>query len=81
MSSYQSGYIRCPFYRRDNATDRIYCESPLDTGGRYAILTFLSREELLSHQDDFCMSCYEGCPMFLMIRDTKYGEDHKNGYI
>lgn len=79
--SYKSGFVKCPFYRKDNYQDRVFCESPLDFGGRYVALSFRDRQYLLNHIDEFCCGNYQGCPVFQMIRDSKYREEHEGGYI
>lgn len=69
----------CPFFKEISWKDgdksrvqrQIKCEG-LSEGG-FLYLTFNTIEERNSHREDFCRSaCYEGCPIAIMLNDTKY---------
>lgn len=69
----------CPFFKEISWKDgdkskvqkQIKCEGLSEGGLIY--LTFNTREERNSHREDFCRSaCYEGCPIAIMLKDTKY---------
>ena len=75
MSKYQSKYVVCPFYRR-NDTNRICCEGVDKTNT--INLVFESKEEVLKYQREFCNDIlqHRDCRVCRML--TEKWEEEKN---
>lgn len=75
----------CPFFKEISWKDgdksriqrQIKCEGLSEAGSIF--VTFNTIEERNSHREDFCRSvCYRGCPISIMLNETKYPLERKN---
>lgn len=68
---YPRRVVRCPFYRRDNGADRIFCEGITDES--VLSLHFRGTKQFDIQMDTFCTDHYERCELCRMLTE-KYEE-------
>ena len=68
--SYRQVYVKCPFYRQDDARGKIVCEGIVD--GSTVSQNYRSKADLNQQMDIFCCDYYKSCEVYRMIMEAKY---------
>lgn len=55
--------VKCPYYNSDVRVS-IRCDNGI---GDYQVNYFSSKSAMTEHKEDFCKSCYMGCPLYKII--------------
>ncbi len=71
-ASWRDGYVKCPYYLRDNRKNRIVCQGIMD--GTDLALTFSDQRDYRIQMDTFCQAKYKNCEVYRMLEEI-YGED------